>query len=374
MKFAIDLLWVKPKHNGGIESYIRNLLDGFMALPDINEYVLFTAKDNAKTFEHYLEDKRFSMEICDIEAFSVSKRILWQNRHFNKLLIKKGIKYCFTPVYCKPLRRCKKVKYVTTIHDLQQLHFPEYFTKMRRAWMMYCWKRTVKTSDCIVAISEWVKKDILDNFGREDTDVRVILNPIVTDQKKTPFDIIREKYGVGEDKFMFTLCSMLKHKNVMTALKVMEKIKEEDIDLPKKLIIAGISESDENRIVDYINTHNLKENCIMAGFISNEDRNTLFEKSYAFLFPSIFEGFGMPVVEGLMLGSRVVTTKCTSIPEVSKGKAVYVDDPFDVSEWIEKLKSIKGTEKRVIDFPEYEKSYVASQYLKVFESVFKEYD
>lgn len=371
MKIAIDLLWVKPKHNGGIESYIRNLLDGFAALDSANEYVLFTAKDNADTFKHYLDDSRFSMEVCDISAFAVGKRIIWHNLHFNKLLVKKGIKYCFMPVYCKPLRKCNKIKYVTTIHDLQHLHFPEYFSLKRRAWMKLCWSRTVKTSEVVVAISEWVKNDILKNFGRKDTDVRVVLNPIVTDQTKTPFDELQKKYNVGEDEFMFTLCSMLKHKNVMTALKVIEKIKNENIDLPKKLIIAGISESDENRIVDYINTHDLKDNCIMAGFISNEDRNTLFEKSYAFLFPSIFEGFGMPVIEGLMLGSRVVTTKCTSIPEVSKGLATYVEDPFDVDEWIEKLKSIKETKKQVYDFPEYEKTYVASKYLEVFESVFK---
>ena len=371
MKIAIDLLWVKPKHNGGIESYIRNLLDGFMALPDINEYVLFTAKDNAETFKHYLKDKRFSMEICDVEAFAVSRRILWQNRYFNKLLIKKGIKYCFMPVYCKPLRKCRKVKYVTTIHDLQQLHFPEYFSKKRRAWMMFAWKRTVKTSDCIVAISQWVKDDIMENFGDKDTDIRVILNPIVTDQTKTDFDIVKKKYDLEEYQFCFVLSSMLKHKNIMTALKVIEEIKAKNIDLPRKLVIAGISESDENRIVQCINDHDLKDNCILAGFISNEDRNTLFEKSYAFLFPSIFEGFGMPVVEGLMLGANVVTTKCTSIPEVSKNLAYYVDDPFSTKQWIDKLLEIKDKPKKAIDFPEYEKSYVAKQYLEVFKSVFR---
>ena len=371
MKFAIDLLWVKPKCNGGIESYIRNLLDGFMALNDKNEYILFCAKDNADTFKHYLKDTRFKMEVCDISAFAVGKRILWHNRNFNKLLVKKNIKYCFMPVYCKPLRRCNKVKYVTTIHDLQQLHFPEYFSKKRRAWMMFAWKRTVKTSDCIVAISQWVKNDIMEHFGNKNTDIRVVLNPIVTDQTKTDFNIVSEKYQIKENDYFFVLSSMLKHKNIMTALKTLEEIKEKNIDLPKKLVIAGISEADENRIVEYINDHGLKENCVLAGFISNEDRNTLFEKAYAFLFPSIFEGFGMPVVEGLMLGAKVVTTMCTSIPEVSKNLAYYVDDPFDTKQWIDKLLEIKDKPKQAIDFPEYEKSYVAKQYLEVFESVFR---
>lgn len=238
--------------------------------------------------------------------------------------------------------------------------------------MKFCWKRTVKTSDCVIAISQWVKNDISENFGRKDSDIRVILNPIVIDHGKADFQEISEKYGIEENEFYFVLSSMLKHKNIMTAIKTVEKIVKENIDLPKKLVIAGITESDENRIVTYINEHGLNDYCIMAGFISNEVRNTLFEKAYAFLFPSVFEGFGMPVVEGLMLGSRVITTKCTSIPEVSKGLAVYVDDPYDTDEWIEKLSQAKTQPKKIIDFPEYEKSYVASRYLRVFEDIFED--
>ena len=371
MRLAIDLIWVKPKNNGGIESYIRNLLDGFMAGKDKNQYVLFCAMDNADTFKEYLKDDRFSMEVCPVSAFKVAKRIIWHNLNFNRLLVKKGIKNCFMPVYCKPLRKCKKVKYVTTIHDLQQLHFPEYFSKNRRRWMMFSWKRTVKTSDCIIAISNWVKDDIMENFGNENTDIRVIYNPIIVDNKMSDFTELSKKYDIKENEFYFVLSSMLKHKNIMTAIKTVEKIIKDDIDLPKKLVIAGISESDENRIVTYIKEHGLENNCIMAGFISNGDRNALFDKAYAFLFPSVFEGFGMPVVEGMMLGCRVITTKCTSIPEVSKNLAVYVDDPYDVNQWIDKLKSVKNMEKKKYEFKEYDKSYVAGRYLEVFEDIFQ---
>lgn len=372
MKLAIDLLWVKPKCNGGIESYIRNLLDGLMARNDDNEYVLFCAIDNADTFKEYLEDRRFSMNTCPVYAFNVGKRIIWHNRHFNKLLVKCGIKNCFMPVYCKPLRKCKKVKYVTTIHDLQQLHFPEYFSKKRRMWMMFAWKRTVKTSDAVVAISDWVNKDIATNFGRKDTHIETILNPIVIDKGSADFSQVANQYGIEKDEYYFVLSSMLKHKNIITAIKAVEKIVKENMDLPKKLVIAGISEADENRIITYINEHGLKDSCVLAGFVTNEVRNALFENSYAFLFPSVFEGFGMPVVEGLMLGSRVITTKCTSIPEVSKNQAVYVDDPLNIDEWIKKIKSVKDTPKFMLDFPEYEKSYVAGEYLKVFSKYFSE--
>lgn len=372
MKLAIDLTWVKPKCNGGIESYIRNLLDGFTAREDLMEFVLVCARDNAETFEHYLEDTRFTMEICPISAFKVGKRILWHNLNFNKTLRKLGIENCFMPVYCKPLKKCKSIRYVTTIHDLQQLHFPEYFSLKRRLWMKFAWKRTVKTSDCVIAISQWVKNDIATNFGSKDTDIRVILNPIVVDHEKSSYEDIVSRFGIEDDKYYFCLSSMLKHKNIITAIKTVEKIVEAKLPFPNKLVITGITEADENRIVKYIEEHNLKDYCVLTGFVSNEDRNALFAHSYAFLFPSVFEGFGMPVVEGLMLGSRVITTKCTSIPEVSEDKAVYVDDPYDVEEWIRKIKEVANIKREIHTFPQYEKSYVAGKYLEVFKDIFKE--
>lgn len=371
MKIAVDLTWVKPNHNGGIESYIRNLLDGFCAIDNKIEYFLFCAKDNAKTFSTYAKDKKFHIVVCNISAFRVSKRIIWHNLNFNKILLKHGIYNCFMPVYCKPLLKNKKIKYVTTVHDLQQLHYPEYFSRKRVLWMKFAWKRTIHTSDCIVTISNYVKEDICKNFNTSHTQVYAILNPIVIDDGVEDFLKLSKKYGISKNGYMFILSSMLKHKNIMTILKVMEKIKKQKLDIPCKLVLAGIKEEDENRIVDFIKEHSLANDCILAGFISNEERNTLYQNCYAFLFPSIYEGFGMPVVEALMFGSKVITTKCTSIPEVSKGRAVYVDNPFNVDEWIDKLHLIKKMDNVKYDFPEYDKVAVAQKYIGVFNKFFK---
>ena len=147
MKIGIDLLWVKPNKSGGIESYIRNLLDGFLELEDENEYVLIMAKDNYHTFKKYFKDKRFKEIICNISANNVKKRILWQNLFLSKVLKENDIKICFEPVYSKPLFHTKGIKYVTTIHDLQALHYPEYFSKLKYLWLKYSWRRALNTSE-----------------------------------------------------------------------------------------------------------------------------------------------------------------------------------------------------------------------------------
>lgn len=99
---AIDLMWLRLGKVGGTESYIRNLLDGFLSLKDDYQFILLVSKDNKETFEHYTKDKRFSLLETPIGSANISRRILWQNVHQSRFLKKHGIKRCFVPVYCKP--------------------------------------------------------------------------------------------------------------------------------------------------------------------------------------------------------------------------------------------------------------------------------
>ena len=91
MKIGIDLTWLKPQKSGGVEAYIRNLLDGFTKLEDDNEYVLFLAKDNCESLEQYCKDKRFSKVICNTKANNVKEHLIWQNLFEYRLLKKNKI-------------------------------------------------------------------------------------------------------------------------------------------------------------------------------------------------------------------------------------------------------------------------------------------
>lgn len=371
MRYAIDLIWVKPGNVGGAESYIRNLLFGIAENKPDDEIFLIVTRDNAHTFRHYLSYPCYKIITCPINSYPVSKRILWQNLNFEKILLSNGINKCFCPFYCKPLRKSKRVEYVTVIHDLQQLHYPEYFSKKRYYWIRFAWKRSIETSKKIIAISDFDKEDIMHWYHVPSDKVIRIYNPIVIDNGIVDFEYVKRKYEIGQYNYYFALSSMLKHKNLETLLKLIERIKEEnDKTIPSKLIISGIGGPAKNEIEAYIKSKHLEKDCILTGFISNEERNTLYTNSYAFLFPSIFEGFGMPVVEGLMFGTNVITTKKTSIPEVSKGLAVYVDDPYNVDEWIMRIKQLSKSNRKKYQFPEYDKVVIASKYLNVLHREF----
>ena len=108
----------------------------------------------------------------------------------------------------------------------------------------------------------------------------------------------------------------------------------------------------------------MKDNVIFTGFVDDATRNGLYTYCRAFLFPSVFEGFGMPAVEAMFLGKPVLTTRCASIPEVTQNKANYVDDPYNVNEWIDKM--IRLPEKSEdIDFMRYDELVVAKEYIRV---------
>lgn len=366
MKFAVDLLWVRPNQVGGIESYIRNLLTGIMGLSEKFNVVLILSKDNADSFHHYLVDSRFAAIKCPIESKNIKKRIIWQNLHLSKILRKIDIDVCFEPVYSKPIFNFYNIKFITTIHDLQALHYPEYQSKIKVLWMKFCWWNTVRSSEKVITISEFVRQDIINTYLCAPEKIIKIYNPVMIDKNEMiPFEKIQNKYGIKKSKYFYTVSSLLPHKNLITLIKVIKYIVEKKIDLPDKLLISGVGGRLKDEVLRRATQYNIKNNIILTDFLPNTERNALYINCRAFLFPSIFEGFGMPPIEAMMVGCDVVTTKNTSIYEVTKGKANYVDDPFDEKDWIEKINQSSKNEYKIIkgDFEEYNLQVIAGKYL-----------
>lgn len=360
-KIAIDLLWVRPGKVGGTESYIRNLLDGFMDLEDDFDFTLLVSRDNAYSFKKYEEDKRYQLLVANINSEGITERIIWQNLHQNRFLRKHGFRKCFEPVYCKPWLN-GGIEYICVIHDLQAYHYPQYHPFHEVAYSRLCWRMDAITAAGIIAISNWVKKDIEQKYHRRD--IQVIYNPILVKREDMiRFEVLEKKYGIEQGHFFYTVSQIIPHKNLSTLIKMMEKIVHSDFDLPDKLVVSGVNGNAAVELQKMIKKKKMERNVILTGFVSNAERNTLYKECHTFLFPSVFEGFGMPPIEAMLFGSRVVTTRCTSIPEITQEKAIYVDDPYDVEEWINKIRQNKPA--RAINFDIYAPEIVSAQYLKI---------
>lgn len=364
MILGIDLLWVRHEKVGGIESYIRNLLDGLTTLTRNYKIYLFVSLDNWKTFEKYSKFEDVKLIICNINSENVGKRIIWQNLHLGKMLKANNVDVCFEPYYCKPVLGVSSVKWITTIHDLQALHYPEYFSKFKVAWMKFSWKNAIKSSNTIIAISQFVKNDICKNYNVDEDKIKVIYNPILIDKNNVlDKDKCLSKYGVSPYGYYFTVSSLLPHKNLRTLIEVMKYIRDNEIDLPKKLIISGVGGKSKKELLSLIDEYNLNQNIILTPFIEDAERNTLYKFCKTFLFPSIFEGFGMPPVEAMAFERPVVCCNKTSLGEATQGKADYVNDPFDPKDWIDHMKKVQF---RKIDFNKYLIDNIAKDYSRQF--------
>lgn len=363
MKIAIDLLWVKHQKVGGIESYVRNLLDGFLTLSDDFLFILLVSRDNRDSFLEYSKDKRIVIQECPVVSTKLLPTVIWENLKLDRVVTKLKVDFCFVPYYRCPVLLVKN-KYVIVVHDLNALHFPDYFSKPKYYWMKYYWKYSFSNSKKIIAISNFVKEDIIHSYNVEENKISVIYNPI---SKKLPvidFNNVAEKYLINKMDYIYIVSSMFKHKNLITILRAIKEIKELERFSPK-LVISGISGSGQGELYDYIKDNKLENVCVFTGYISNEERNTLMKYSKVFLFPSLFEGFGMPPIEASRLGAPVITTKCPAIPEVTKGKLIYVNNPLDEKEWAHKIIHIEEYVNVKENYRCYDPEIIAAQYLEI---------
>ncbi len=368
IKFALDVTWVRHKIVGGTESFTHNLLQGFMETKDIFSMYLIAALDNEQYFRKYEEDDRIHLIIAPVNSASVPKRIIWQNLYLSHFLKRNGIGLCLEPVYAKPFFNVRGINFITVIHDLEALHFPENHSWMTNVWLRLSWINTVRTSEQIVCISNFVRQDILDTYKISGDNLTTIYDPITIDvSDKCDFARMKMQYGINPGEYYYTVSKLNPHKNLVTLVKVFGEIKKKNIhDIPCKLVISGVNGGMEEELRQVAKSYSLTDELVLTGFVENNVRNCLYSNCKAFLFPSVFEGFGMPLVEAISSGVPVVTTNMVCIPEITQNAASYVENPYSIDEWIEKIKSAHVSEVR-FDDGIYKPDYIARQYLVLLE-------
>jgi len=213
------------------------------------------------------------------------------------------------------------IKTVVTIHDLIFMRYPELYTFFDRKIHYYKFKYAANKADLVIAISEQTKKDIVEYLKIKPEKIKVIYqgcSPVFKENISKEFiEITRTKYNLPSN-FILNVGTIEKRKNILSAIKAIK-----DIDI--QLIIIGKKTAYYNEISNYISENELEDKIIFLENVALTELSAIYRMAQIFIYPSIFEGFGIPIIEALHSQTPVITTKGGCFAEAGGNDSIYVD-------------------------------------------------
>ena len=233
-----------------------------------------------------------------------------------------------------PNEGIKAKKIVTSVHDFSFILHKDFHPKERIDYFEKYFLKNIIKSDAIITGSEFSKREILENLDFKDEDVHVIYHGIDHNLFRVYDDLNID--SELPKKFIFSVGSIEPRKNLIGLLKAYNLLSN-DIKDEYKLVLAGFKGWENDEIMNIINKN--KENIIYLGFISDIELAKVYNLSSCFVFPSFYEGFGLPVLEAMACGAPVVCSDSSSLPEVGEDAVVYCN-PYDIENIKDKIELV----------------------------------
>jgi glycosyltransferase involved in cell wall biosynthesis len=221
---------------------------------------------------------------------------------------------------------CKKV---VTIHDLILYLFPHYAGLLHRVRCRMLLPWTVKTADGIIAVSQSTKRDLVTRVGVPEQKITVIypgVGPEFSPCNPNTVKEIREKYHLNHPFILYT-GTLAPHKNVSTLVTSFRRLK--DSGMPHSLVLTGIRGWRYHSVLETVRRLHLEKDVVFTGYIPYEDLPGMYSAADLYVYPSLYEGFGLPVVEAMACGCPVIASNVSSLPEVVGDAGVLITPTVD---------------------------------------------
>ena len=330
VRIAID---ARKLHDYGIGTYVRNVLRYLGRIDRENEYVLLCRPVDCDSVRGFGDNFRAVKEPA--ANYSIKEQL-----HIPLLLKREGADVFHAPHYVlPPLLPCPSV---VTIHDCIHLMFPEYLPNK----LAYVYARTFMTiaarrSSKVLTVSEASKRDILHFLHIPASKVEVVYNAIDDrfDREPEMDDVVRvrQRYQLN-DPFLLYAGNIKPHKNVDRVIEAFARLKRRGFER-LKLLIIGDEISKNPQLRRAVHRHQLHQHVRFLGFVPDATLAVLYRLADVFVFPSLYEGFGLPPLEAMASGTPVVTSNVSSLPEVVGDAALLVDprDPEAIAGAIQRI-------------------------------------
>jgi glycosyltransferase involved in cell wall biosynthesis len=325
----------------GIGRYTRELVSALVKSDSETTYILFSAKRPAS--RPTSQPVPIAKNVTFREA-QIGER--WLYRIWYRLSLPLSVQW-FTgdldlfhsPDFVLPPVR-GHIPTLLTVHDLSFLHFPDTFTPSLVGYLNRVVPRSVRRASHVLADSEATKSDLIQAYNVPAEKVTVLFSGVSNDfhpvSDERLISHVRHKYGIGERPYVLSVSTLQPRKNFQMLIRAFKAVSAR---FPHTLVIAGGKGWLYEQIVDEIARQELEGRVLLVGFAADDDLPALYSGASLFAYPSIYEGFGLPLLEAMACGAPVLNSNASCLPEVA-GDATVQLSPLDPSAWSEAIVSL----------------------------------
>lgn len=329
----------------GLGNYSRYIADILCHFYPENDYILYAPKKRDNKRLNQLTGQYRQLSLAYPVSFWKKLSSLWRVWGITSQLESEGIDIFHGLSNELPLNiRKSRIKSIVTIHDLIFLRFPQYYHLIDRKIYTYKFRKACENADKIIAISECTKRDIIRYFGISEDKIEVVyqgcdtsFTHAVTEEKKRE---VRSKYQLPEH-YILNVGSIEERKNILAAVLALPMLPT-DIHL----VIVGRRTDYTEKVEQYIKKNKLTERVHIISNVPFDDLPAFYQSAEIFVYPSRFEGFGIPIIEALYSGIPVVAATGSCLEEAGGPESIYVN-PDDIAGMADAFKQIySNSDKR----------------------------
>lgn len=319
MRIGLNLLYLLPGVVGGTETYAAGLLAGLAKTDRQDEFFVFVNKEAENWPLPAAEN--FTRVACPVRAVSRARRYFFEQTYLPKWLKTRRIDLVHSLGYVGPhFCPCPSV---VTIHDLNYRAFGKTMSLQRKLALEFFVKCSARRAKGIIAVSEFGREEIVRTFGVDIAKIFVTYEaPHVVETEPMNFGKVLSKYGIKQP-YIVAFSSSSPHKNIPRLIQAFARARN-DFNLPHQLVMIGHLPAGEQNFLDM-------PGLVFTGYVDGPQKWTLLRGAEMLVFPSTYEGFGLPVLEAQQAGVPVLCSNAASLPEVAGEAAVYFD-PLSVDE------------------------------------------
>ncbi len=348
MKIGIDARTILNPEKGeaiGVGHYTYQLIRHLLAIDKENEYVLF--------FDFRVREKdvkKFAQSNVKIKFYPFSDYKKYMPGAYNEILgmatlLRENLDIVHSTSPMSRIPVSYRGKTVVTVHDLAVYKVPDVFPQLKRTKIRTTTNLMVSHADMIIAASQSTKNDIVDIFEAKEEKIKVIYSGFdkrMSEESKMSRGVVLEKYDIGKDKkYILFLGTIEPIKNITRLFEAFKKFKEDSIKesgkCNHKLVMSGKNGWLAQEYRQIAKDLGLAKDVIFTGYVIGDELVPLFKNADFFVMPSLYEGFGMTVLEAFATGTPAILSNVSSIPEVA-GDAALLVNPLKTEEIAEAMK------------------------------------